>query len=124
MPKEDFSPEDSLRLIQSMINKTREGLSGQSHYFLLWGWGTFLALTGQFVLKAILKSPYHYHVWWISIVCLLATIYLLKKDRLRKGSKTYVGEAMNFLWSGMGISFTVLSLIFVKIGWSNCYPFF
>jgi hypothetical protein len=31
---------------------------------------------------------------------------------------------MNYLWAGMGISFFVLSAIFFKLGWFNCYPFF
>ncbi len=43
-----------------------------------------------------------------------------KKERV----KTYVDENMGNLWSGLTISFIVLSIIFVKIGWQNCYPFF
>lgn len=124
MSSENFSPEDSIRLIQSMIDKTRQGLSNQSHYFLLWGWGTLLALTGQFVLKAIFKSPYHYHVWWISVICFFITVFLVRHDNVKKRTKSYVEEGMSFLWTGMGISFTVVSLIFIKLGWQNCYPFF
>lgn len=124
MSSENFSPEDSIRLIQSMIDKTRKGLSDQSHYFLLWGWGTFLALTGQFVLKALFKSPYHYHVWWISVICSIISIIMSRQDTLKKRSKSYVGEGMSYLWTGMGISFFVVSLIFIKLGWNNCYPFF
>ena len=35
--KEQFSPEESLKLIQLMIDRTRRTISVNSRYFLLWG---------------------------------------------------------------------------------------
>jgi hypothetical protein len=35
---QNFSPEESLQLIQTMIDKTRQDISAQSPYILLWGW--------------------------------------------------------------------------------------
>ena len=54
MTEEKFSPQESLRLIQSMIDKTKQDISDNSIYFLVWGWITFVACAGQFVLKAYL----------------------------------------------------------------------
>lgn len=124
MTDESFSAEESLRLIRNMIDKTRQGFSNSSHYFLLWGWAAFLALLGQFVLSAVYNYPYHYHVWWITVVCAVIQVILLQKDRKKEKAKTYVGESMGFLWTGLGITFFVLSLIFFKLGWENCYPFY
>jgi hypothetical protein len=124
MSDQNFSPEDSLLVIQSMIEKTRRGLSDKSHYFLLWGWGTAIACVGQFFLKNVLDSPYHYNVWWITIVCLVIHIIFLIRDRKSATAKTYVSESMNDLWTAMGISFFILSMIFFRIGWLYCFPFF
>lgn len=45
---DDFSPEQSIRLIQSMIDRTRQNVFENSRYFLLWGWCSFAASIGQF----------------------------------------------------------------------------
>lgn len=40
MRQEDFSPQDSLKVIQSMLEKTRQDFSNNDIYFLVWGWIT------------------------------------------------------------------------------------
>jgi hypothetical protein len=37
MPEQNFSAEESLQLIQSMIIKAKQHVSGRAIYFLLWG---------------------------------------------------------------------------------------
>ena len=75
MAEEKFSPEESIRLIQSMIHKTKQDISDKSIYFLVWGWITLIACTGQFILKHILHSENHYQVWWITLVGIAFSIY-------------------------------------------------
>jgi hypothetical protein len=125
MTEEHFSPQESLRLIQSMIDKTRENISGNTHYFLLWGWLTFIGCTGQFILKNLLKYDKHYQIWLITIIGVISSVYFSVKWSKRKRVKTYVDESMRYLWTGMACSFAVLSAIFTKTGWgSNVFPFF
>ncbi|MEO5997945.1 MAG: hypothetical protein ABIQ00_14815 [Chitinophagaceae bacterium] len=124
MAIENFTPEESIKLIQNMIEKTRQRFSDQGHYFLLWGWCTFLALLGQFVLIYFFKSPYHYMVWLITFVCMFITIYWTIREDREKKATTYVKESMRYLWTGLGITFFIFCLIFVKLGWWNCYPFY
>ena len=124
MSDENFTPEESIRLIQNMIEKTRQRFSDRGHYFLLWGWCTFLAFLGQFVLHYFFKSPYHYMVWLIMFVCAFISIHWVRKEDRKKKAMTYVNESMRYLWTGLAITFFVFSLIFVKLGWWNCYPFF
>ena len=125
MSEEEFSPEQSLRLIQSMISKTKEDMSDNGIYFLVWGWLTFLACTGQFVLKHIYNYEKHYLVWTVVIVGVVFTIYQGRKEERTIKAKTYIGESMKYLWIGMGISFFVLSMILSKLGWdTQVFPFF
>lgn len=125
MTEEKFSPEQSLQLIHTMISKAREDLSGNSFYFLLWGWITFACCTGQFILKTIIGTDQHYQVWWLVIFGVAASVwYSIKKDRTRK-VKTYISESMKYLWMGMGIAYFVLSMILTHIGWGFAvFPFF
>jgi len=41
--EENFSPEESLQFIQTMIDKAKDSVADKSFYFLLWGWLVFIA---------------------------------------------------------------------------------
>src|SRR5258705_3134171 len=125
MIEENFSPQQSLRLIQSMIDKTKQDISDNGIYFLVWGWLTFIACTGQFILKHIYNYPKHYYVWWVVVIGIVFSVYEgVRKEKKRK-VKTYVGESIKYLWIGMGIAYFVLSMILTKIGWEKpVFPFF
>lgn len=125
MQQDNFTPEQSLKLIQSMITKAKHNFSDNSIYFLVWGWITFIACTGQFVLKNIINYDKHYQIWLLIILGVAFNIYKGITGRKQENVKTYVGESMKFLWIGMGISFFVLSMIVFKIGWGfPVFPFF
>ncbi len=125
----DFSPQDSLLLIQNMIEKTKENISYNRVYFLMWGWLTFIGTTGQFLLKVVFNYRHHYIVWLLTIVGAFFSIRFTMKDQNNKMVRTYIGDAMGYLWTGMVIAFNVLSFIITfmpvpKSGWLHCYPFF
>ena len=125
MTEENFSPQDSLRLIQSMIDKTRENISDNSYYFLLWGWLTFAGCTWPFILKHILHYEKYYQVWWLTIAGIVFSFNFGIRDGKKKRVKTYEDESMGYLWTGMGISFFVLSVRLSKMGWdTNIFLFF
>ena len=125
MAEENFSPQESLQLIQSMIAKTRKDMGDNSSHFLLWGWITFVACTGQFILKHILNYEKHYLVWLLVIPGVIMSIYLGIKERKTETASTYIGDSMKYLWMGMGISYFVLSMILGRMGWdTSIFPFF
>lgn len=125
MTEEKFSPQDSLRLIQSMLEKTRENLSDKSLHFLVWGWLTFAGCTGQFVLKHILGNEKHYLVWWLVVPGVIFSIWQGRRDGRKSGARTYAGESIRHLWLGMAIAYFVLSMILTRYGWDKIvFPFF
>lgn len=125
MADENFTPEQSLQLIKSMISRTKQDMSDNSIYFLVWGWITFIAFIGQYILMSIVKYEKHYLVWWLVVPGIIFSIWQGMKDRNKHKVKTYVGESMKYLWMGMGISFFVLSMILTKLGWgTSVFPFF
>jgi hypothetical protein len=125
MTEENFSPQESLRLIQSMITKTKQGISDKSIYFLVWGWITFIACTGQFVLKHIYNYEKHYQVWWLTVVGIIFSAWYSSKEEKTRKVKTYIGDSIKYLWIGMGIAYFVLSMILSKYGWDKIvFPFF
>ena len=95
-------------------------------YFLLWGWYTFFAIISQFILKVVFYYERHYLVWWGVLPAAVITIVYTAKQNKSRRVRTYIGESMASLWTGVGISFFVLSVIISssKQGWMFSYPFF
>lgn len=124
--KNDFSPQESLMLIQSMIDKTKANISESRFHFLLWGWLAFSAIIAQYILLVVFDYPHHYLVWLITFVGIAASILYVKKNKRKRRVKTYIGDSMATLWTGLGVSFFILSFLFANIegGWLHCYPFF
>ena len=125
MTDEKFTPQESLSLIQSMIDKTKQNMSDKSVYYLVWGWITFIACSAQLVLKHIYNYEKHYLVWWLTIVGVVFSIWYSRKEQKTQKVKTYIGDSMKYLWIGMGIAYFVLSMILSKYGWDKIvFPFF
>lgn len=124
--QENFSPQQSLALIQSMIDKTKGNISENRFYFLFWGWLVFGNILAQFLLKVVLHYERHYLVWVLTVPAVIVTIIYSARRHKRHAAKTYVGESMGYLWTGIGISFFVLSVIVSNSPgqWANGYPFF
>jgi len=124
--EEKFSPQEGLQLIQDMIAKTRANLGENRFYFLLWGWVTFCAILFQFLLKVVVRYEHHYAIWLITIPTVIITIIRASRHRNRKAVRTYIGESMSYLWTGVGISFFILSIIISNTaqGWEMSYPYF
>jgi hypothetical protein len=121
---EDFSPQQSLQLIQTMIDKTKSNMGENRFYFLLWGWTIFLAIMVQFVLKVMLHHPQHYLVWLVTFVSAIISMVRSRRDRHKTRVRTYIGDSMGYLWMGIGISFFVMTFIIsTTIGWLHAWPF-
>jgi hypothetical protein len=121
--EKELSPQESISIISSMIEKTRHSFSDSSHYFLLWGYAAFIGCIGQYVLM-FQGYEKHYMAWWVTVVALVVHIYFIIRDTRRERVSTYVSEANGYLWMGLGFSFMVLAVIFSNIGWQYCLPFY
>ncbi|MBK8300130.1 MAG: hypothetical protein IPK90_06690 [Chitinophagaceae bacterium] len=84
MADENFSPEQSLQLIKSMISKTKQDMTDNSIYFLVWGWITFFACTAQFILKHIYGYEKHYLVWMVIIIGIVFPFTRVEK-KIKRG---------------------------------------
>jgi len=104
---ENISPQQSLQVIQSMIETARNQISENGHLYLLWGWSVFFASIAQFILWYYFSYEHHYLVWlgmWI--VFIYQTIYLWKREK-KKRIKTYSDELIGYVW----IVFVILGFL-------------
>lgn len=108
MPEERFSPEQSLQLIGTMINKAKGRFSENGHLYLLWGWAVLVCSITQFILINYVKWENHYLVWlsmWL--VLIYQAIYLSRRKKKEK-VRTYTDEIIAVVW----ITFVVLMFLF------------
>ena len=121
---ESFSPEESLRVIQTMIHQAKSSVADKSFYFLLWGWLVFIAATLQYMLKVIVRTEYNPLVWNIMFVgCIVSAVYG-SRDK-GKLVKTYVDEGLRNIWICIGTVQVLIVFIFMRRGdWEHCYTIF
>jgi hypothetical protein len=124
MEEEKYSPQDSLRLIQSMIDKAKNTVADDSFYFLLWGWLVFAASVVQYVMKVIMHSPYHYLAWCLMFVGFVVSTWYGYTQHRQKKVKTYIEDLLDYLWISLLITYVLISFIFARTGWENCSPIY
>jgi hypothetical protein len=86
---DDFSPQQSLRIIQAMIEKSKDSVADKSYYFLLWGWLVLVAALIQFVLKVIVRTELHPVAWNLMWIGLILSIWHGRKEKGRRKVKSY-----------------------------------
>lgn len=125
MQQENFSPKDSLQLIDCMINQAKNRFSENGFLYLLWGWLILFCSVGHFVLIK-LKWFAHPEIIWASCwVAVIFQIIYLAKTTKKETVKTYSDEIIKYIWISFGICMFLLFFIVGKgNGWNNIYPLF
>jgi hypothetical protein len=126
MDKEVISPEESLRVIQSMIDKAKNSVADKSFYFLLWGWLIFIGALLQYTLKVIVRTDLHPAAWNIMYIGVLVSFWHGRKERKFESKvKTYIDDTLRNIWVVLGVCQTLVVLIFLRRGgWETCYSIF
>jgi hypothetical protein len=109
MQEEKMTEQESLRLIESMINTAKSQFSEDGHLYLLWGWLILFCSIGQFVLLHIFQSFWHWSVWlltWIAVV--YQYVYIKRKVRRRR-VQTYADSIIGVVWLAFIIVLTLMA---------------
>jgi hypothetical protein len=80
----------------------------------------------SFILKVIVEYERHYLVWLLTLPAVIITVIYSSKRYKGPAVRTWLGESMSYLWTGIGISFFILSIIITNLqgGWYNAWPLF
>jgi uncharacterized membrane protein len=114
MQPENFSPKDSLLLIDNMINQAKNRISENGFLYLLWGWLVFFCSIAHFVLLKLNLLKHPEIVWascWVAVI--FQIIYLSRKGK-KETVKTYSEKIINYIWVSFGIYMLVVSVIIGK----------
>lgn len=121
----ELTPLESLELIQSMIERTKGHVADNSFYFLLWGWMVFICSLIEYILKVWLHFDQHYLVWLSmpagGVISVLYGMRHAQKNKIR----TYVNEALDYLWIAIFLAFMALVFINSKNAyWENVFTYY
>ena len=120
-----FSAEQSLHLIQSMIEKAKQDVANNSFYLLLWGWLIFIAALLNFGLKKFTHFEQPYLAWNLVWIGAIASIIKGVRDSRKIAVKTFVGETMKVFGISQGLLYTGLAFFFVKYDlWAISFPLY
>ena len=107
MEQENISQQQSLAIIESMINKAKNQFSENGFTYLLWGWVILLCSVSQFILQYLMHYPRHYLVWMLTWLAALVQVIDSVKGNKKKLVKTYTDQIMGFVW----LAFVVMMLL-------------
>ncbi|MCA6380916.1 MAG: hypothetical protein IM613_02510 [Cytophagales bacterium] len=107
-----LSPQQSLDLIQSMINEAKGNVRDNSFYYLFWGWVLIVAHIGSFTLIKI-EFDYPFSVWLIVIPAwIISFVYGSRQRKNHKRTTTHLAKINITLW----VSFGVLAVVIPFFG--------
>ncbi len=126
MSQEQFSsPQDSLQLIESMINKAQNRFNENGHLYLLWGWVIFACSIIHFVVDYwnLYNNPQV--VWFLTWGALIyQTIYISRRKK-KERVKTYTDDIVGWVWVVFVILMALVGFITGKGNtWHLMYPLF
>jgi hypothetical protein len=98
--EKDFSNEESLRLIKTMVNISRQNLRNDGIYYILYGSLFFLASLVQYFLFKVYDSELHWITWLGAGVVAAVISVILSRRRRNSGSvTTYLTRLNRYLWT-------------------------
>ena len=105
--EKQLDEKEALQLIANMIRSTKDSLSDNSFYMLLWGWLVFIATTSFFILMKMQVS-YAAAVWLLMPLGAVVTIIYTWKKHRRERAKSYIGQIISYLWIALGVGMFVV----------------
>jgi hypothetical protein len=124
--EKELSPQESLDLIQSMINKTKGAVADDSFHFLLWGWLVFGCCVAGYVLKVYVHYSNHFIVWWLMPVGGVISAWYGAKQAKTQRVKSFLDEALAYLWIAIALSFIALVAVNMIGGglWQTAFTYY
>ena len=109
----NLKPEQSLQIIESMINRTKSNMHDSSFYFLLWGWVVLAGIAGQMILEIFTDFSKPYLAWLIIFPGIIATIVYSIRHSKKKKVSTHLDKINFMIWISFLVSY-MIAIIFMK----------
>jgi len=109
--KNNFTPQESLQLIESMINRAKDKYAEDGSMYLMWGWLVFICGLLQFLLLHVFQYEYHYIVWLATIPFFIFQYFYVSKKQKQQKVVTYADNIVGYVWLTFAIVIILLGFI-------------
>ncbi|MBR4829230.1 MAG: hypothetical protein IKZ92_05445 [Muribaculaceae bacterium] len=111
MEDKKMTEKESLELITSMIQRTRERYIGDGNILLMWGYLTVFVTALVWIMLVLTHDSAWNWLWFlIGIVGGIATPIMSKKSDRKSGVKSYSDKITSQIWTTVGIASIVAAL--------------
>lgn len=117
----EFTQQESLAVIQEMINKAKNRFSEGGHLYLLWGWVVFICSLAEFVLLRFVHYQQHGMIWLLTWVAFIYQLFYLARKRRQSKVRTYTHDIIKYVWLVFVISMALLMFLFAMIVGPDTY---
>jgi hypothetical protein len=108
----NFSNEDSLQLIKTMVDISRQNLRKGGVYYILYGSLFFIASLAQYFLYTVYESDWHWMAWMVAgLVAVFISVFLSRKTRKARSVTTYLTRLNRYLWTAFVISILFIAFL-------------
>jgi len=122
--EKQLNEQESLALIQRMIQSAQKGVGDSGFYFLLWGWLVFVASASCYTF---VKLELYEYAWWPWAILMplggIASFIYGWKVESKKKVKTYADGVLDYVAIAFGASLLItLAFLSQSVGWAKTYP--
>jgi len=117
----DFSPQQSLQLIESMINRAKDKYAEDGYLYLIWGWMVFGCSLLQFLLMHVFQYPQHYIVWLATIPVFIYQAFYIRKKHKQQTVVTYTDSIIGFVWITFSIVIVLIGFLIGQLTGGDYY---
>ena len=108
---QQFNEQNSLQLIESMINKAKNNFSESGTLYLLWGIVVFVCSIVQFVAIHFYNNQNAYYIWFLTWLVVIYQVIFLSRKAKKEKVKTYTADILKYVW----ICFAASMFLFIFI---------
>ena len=119
--EKEMNSEESILLIQRMINTAKEDLEDSSFYYLVWGWLVFVACIIHFILINI--SFHNQSIGWMVLMplgAILTSVYGYRQGKKQR-ALSYIDDLMKYVLISFFVSLFMVLAFMNKLGLAT-YP--
>src|SRR6266700_3173502 len=113
--EQEITQQESLAIIQSMINKAKSRFSENGHLYLFWGWLVLICNVSQFVLLHFMHSSRHYMVLFVCWAAVIYQMFYFSKKRRLKTVRTYTDEIIKYVWIVFLVNIILVTIVFGQV---------
>jgi hypothetical protein len=112
--KENLDPQQSIELIEQMINKAKGSYHDSGIGALLWG--TVVSICALVTWSEIhYKYELPFDIWLLTFIAVAPQIFISVRERKKRKAQRYEDLAMAYIWSVFGFSIFLLILININL---------